>query len=103
MCVKVRSSKLISISLIDAALFVCFHCRQYSIKNTCQQYRSALSICTRSGVAVCLQNKYRQKLLHRLLDIYQSSSFRERQQEINRAATRADGASFQRDVARRTR
>jgi len=28
---------------------------------------------------------------------------RERQQEINRAATRADGASFQRDVARRTR
>ena len=34
MCVKVRSSKLISISLIDAALFVCFHCRQYSIKKT---------------------------------------------------------------------
>merc|ERR1712038_733328 len=28
---------------------------------------------------------------------------RERQQEINRAATRADGVSFQRDVARRTR
>jgi len=26
---------------------------------------------------------------------------RERQQEINRAATRADGASFQRDLARK--
>ena len=40
MCVKVRSSKLISISLIDAALFVCFHCRQYSIK----KHLSAISI-----------------------------------------------------------
>ena len=28
---------------------------------------------------------------------------RERQQEINRAATRADGASFQRDLARKAR
>ena len=77
-----------------------------SITNTCRHHRSITGIRTQyakrcsvlegSWCVFCLFD------IHWPVALFLKEIIvRERQQEINRAATRADGASFQRDLARK--
>ena len=77
-----------------------------SITDTCQHHRSIAGIrtqyvkrCSVLEVSWCLFCLFD---IHWPVALFLKEIIvRERQQEINRAATRADGASFQRDLARK--